>query len=298
MMDVMPVTEGKRRDKDTLAEDMRAMLRETESGLRMIAGDTKGAAAAIEAEIAREERSSTTSRGWQRLADLHRYMYMLAVTRAEEPDYKKGLTHLKEWLRLHQGSNMSEVSRVDQCHGWIKFATCYHELGQLADAARSVIKLVQTGQTITPADCNDGDVSKAYTFLYDTIAKFKRLEVFADPRIIFSKSPGVADLSLKERVMMHQIMTKTKEVEQERLELERRFQQAKANLIKERDRMASLLHRPRDEDDEEVVEACKKSLAEANKRLEEPEPRQPDLWLFRSDRGKHVQSTKGRQGSA
>jgi hypothetical protein len=280
LMDVMPAAGGKGRDKDTLAKDMRAMFREAESGLRMIAGNTKGAAAAIQAEIAREELSSTTGRGWQRLADLHRYMYMLTVTRAEEPDYKKGLTHLKEWLRLHQGSNMSEVSKVDQCHGWIKFATCYHALGQLAEAARSVIKLVQTGQTITPADCTDGDVSKAHTFLYDSIAKFKKLDVFLDPSVVFSGLRGVAALSLKERVMMHQIMSKSKEVEQERVQLEKRFQQARAGLIKERDHTASLLQRPTNEDDEGVIEACRRSMSEADKCLEEPEPREPDFWLF------------------
>jgi hypothetical protein len=250
-------------------DGMRSQLRGVESGMRMFSGDTAGAAKAIQAEIAREALSSTSGTGWQRLAELHMFSHTLAVSRAAQPDYRKGLTHLKEWWKLHQGVG---VSKMDLCYGHLKFVTCYHELDQLTDASRSVIKLVETGQTLCPADCMEGDVPGAQRWLHEQIAKFEKLHCFLDPAVVFSRAPSVAALSLRERVMMHQIITNAKAVAQERLDLEETMRRAKESARRTREVLKTFSLAPTEEN--------KVLMEKVDKWLDEPEPKKPDFWLF------------------
>jgi hypothetical protein len=199
-----------RRTRAQLAPDtMPAImaLSDSEAALRMSAGDSAGAAATLRTQIAREALSSTTSTGWQRLAELHMTLYYLALKGTAEPDYKKGLTHLSEWWKLHEGQSMPKRS---ECNALIEFARCYHGLDQLVDASRAVIKLVQVGKSMRPSDCPEKDVSATHDWLYETIFGFDKLHVFLDPNAIFSAPPGVT-LGWGDRVIMHQIMTEAKE---------------------------------------------------------------------------------------
>jgi hypothetical protein len=187
--------------------------RTSESAMRVLAGDTTGAAAALQAEIKREALSSTAGTGWSQLANLHMAMYLLAVTMADKPDYEKGLTHLNELCKLQEGN---AVAKREKCSVLIYFAVCHDGLGQVADAARSVIKLVQIGKTMSPDDLIDEDVSATHRWMYSAIFELEKLHIFLDPKVIFAflrhASPGVAELWFTERALMHQIMTSAKEV--------------------------------------------------------------------------------------
>lgn len=166
----------------------------------------------MHSEIAREGLSSTTSNGWEKLAEVHMTLYMMAVTRVEVPDYRKGLTHIQEWWKLHRGVG---ISKIDHCYGLSKFAICYNGLGQVVDAARTIIKIAEVAQTLTPADCIDRDVVGAIEYLQLEIAKLSKLEVFSDPRTVF-RSDGLGELGLKEKAMMHQIVTQAKKTQKDK----------------------------------------------------------------------------------
>ncbi|KAG7284484.1 hypothetical protein NEMBOFW57_010859 [Staphylotrichum longicolle] len=250
-------------------DGIQSQFRGLESGMRMFSGDTAGAAKTIRTEIAREALSSTTGTGWQKLAELHMYSYTLAVTRAAQPDYKKGLTHLKEWWRLHQGVG---VPKMDLCYAHLKFATCYLELDDLAEAARSVIKLVETGQVLSPADCLEGDVSGTQRWLHEQVARFEKLHCFLDPAVLFSRAPGIAALSLREKVMMHQIATNAKAANQERLDLEETMRQAKETARRTRE---ILKNYPRP-----LTDGNKELMEKLDRWLDGPERREPDYWLL------------------
>ncbi|OAQ59803.1 CHAT domain-containing protein [Pochonia chlamydosporia 170] len=185
--------------------------------IRQLAGDTTGAAAVWQqTELAREALSSTTSTGWQRLAELHMGMYMVAVTEAAEPDYKKGLTHLKEWWKLHEHRAMSPRSR---CCALIDLAACHHGLGQVAETSRAVIQLIQVGQSMVPTDCLKGDVEATHNWLYKTIFGFRKLHVFLDVKAaILPSTTDVAQLTFPERAMMYQIMTRAKDRQRHKLQ--------------------------------------------------------------------------------
>ncbi|KAL2135253.1 hypothetical protein VTI74DRAFT_9238 [Chaetomium olivicolor] len=266
------VDQKRRKDSglDAEKEHIRAAIRNLESGLRMFAGDNIGAAETMRAEMAREALSSTTGMGWQRLADLHMYLYTLAVSRTERPDYRKGLAHLNEWWKLHQGVG---VSKRDRCYGLMNFATCYHELDQVADAARSVIKLIKVGQTLGPEDCIGGDVSAAHHWLYGSIVKLDKLHVFLDPRVIFSKTHGVVELCLAERVMMYQIMTRAKEDERETLEIEEAIRQSRQTMKQLRNTLQKYDRWDADAQTKALIE-------EVDQVLEQPQRRDTNWWLF------------------
>ncbi|KAJ4285993.1 hypothetical protein N0V88_008180 [Collariella sp. IMI 366227] len=256
--------------RDAETERMRTEFRDLESGLRMFVGDNTGAVGAVQPEMAREALSSTTGIGWERLADLHMYQYMLAVSRVDRPDYRKGLTHLNEWWRLHQGVG---VSKRDQCYGLIKFAGCYHRLNQPIDAARTVIRLVEVGKTMGPADCVHGIVSAAHHWLYQSIMKLDKLHIFLDSKVVFSNQPGVAELSLEERVKMHQIMTRAKAEEQEVRDVEETMRTARQTLARLRKTVEVFDLREADAKTRELLESVDKVLAE-------PPPQESDWWLF------------------
>jgi phage terminase large subunit-like protein len=215
------------RSVDAESAALRAQIRAEESGLHLLAGDTAAAAKTVQAEMAREALSSTTSTGWEKLADLHMYMHMLVVMRAEKPDYGKGLMHLQEWWRLHRGAGMP---KKDVAFGFMKIATCYSGLGRLADAARAIIKVAGVLRALEPSDCIDGDVVGEREWILERIAGYEELQVFLSPMIVFSTSSEVAELSLKERLTMHRIMTKAKKTEKAKKEADQMFLQVEAML--------------------------------------------------------------------
>lgn len=260
------------RGGNRLAETMRSEFRGLESGIRMLAGDTESAAGIMQSEIAREGLSSTTSNGWEKLAEVHMKLYMMAVTRAKVPDYRKGLTHIQEWWKLHLGVG---ISKRDHCDGLFKFAICYNGLGQVADAARTIIKIAEVAQTLTPADCIDGDVVTTIESLQLEIAKLSKLEVFSDPQIVFFRSGGLGELGLKEKVMMHQIVTQAKKTQKDREDMDNAYDQAQQTLRESRDTLLRLKGITGMDDDktDELVARISKSI--------DKEPRQePDYWLF------------------
>lgn len=192
--------------------EFRSICGDLESSVHLLAGDTAAAGRAVNSSVHREAPSSVTSTGWENIAELHMYHYGLAVMRTDKPDYKKGLTHLQEWWRLHQGI---DIWKQDQVWGLLKLAACYHALGHIAEACREVIKCVEIGQRMGPDDCLDSNVAAAHRHIYEMVADLDQLEVFLDPMVIFSQSPRIAELSLKERVQLQQIIRTAHEVKRE-----------------------------------------------------------------------------------
>jgi hypothetical protein len=56
------------------------------------------------------------------------------------------------------------------------------------------------------------------------IAKLSKLDVFSDPRIVFFRSEGFEELGLKERVMMHQIVTQTKKTQEDKQDTDKAYE--------------------------------------------------------------------------
>ncbi|KAK4186668.1 CHAT domain-protein [Podospora australis] len=219
---------AQRKDQESPeAANMRSDFRHMETGLRMLAGDHAGASSVMQAEMAREAMSSTSNTGWEKQAELHMTMHALAM-QGDSPDYKRGLLHLDEWWKQHRGIG---VSRRDQAYGFLKFLTCYHGLGRLSDAARAAIRITEIIQTFQPVDVVEGDVGAGREWFLEQIAQFERLEVFLDPKIVFSLAPGVRELVLKEKVMMYQIVTQAKEVEKTKKDCEAAFVKAKDTML-------------------------------------------------------------------
>ncbi|EXK23788.1 hypothetical protein FOMG_19452 [Fusarium oxysporum f. sp. melonis 26406] len=71
-------------------------------------------------------------------------MYQSAVKDAAEPDYKKGFTFLTEFRRHRP---VERLTPRNQCFILTEFATCYHGLGRVEDAARAAIDLVQVAKS-------------------------------------------------------------------------------------------------------------------------------------------------------
>lgn len=211
-MDASVRVEGKKEHiqnaADPQAQLAASLGADFESLMRMFAGDIAGAEAASQTEMKKEALSSTTSTGSERLAELHLRMYGFAVKEAAEPDYKKGLTHLREWWKLQPEGRMTPKT---QCSALIDFMKCYHGLGRVEDTARAAIDLVQVGERVVPADCSQGEFEATHRCLYLTIFGLDKLHVFLDPNVVVSGSPSVAGLTFVERARMHQIMIQAKE---------------------------------------------------------------------------------------
>jgi hypothetical protein len=131
----------------TVAEDdsprlqaSRSLLETMEVGLHMLSGNTDAAASALSDNLQREARSSDMSSGWQNLAQLHMQLYGLAVMQSDNPDYRKGIQHLDEWWKLHQGVG---ISKQELCYGNLKYATCYDGLKMPGEAGRAVLKAME-----------------------------------------------------------------------------------------------------------------------------------------------------------
>jgi hypothetical protein len=201
---------------NTDSQEMKALLGDIESGIHMMAGDTAAARRAMNFSMQREAPSSTTSTGWENLAGVHMFQYGLAMMPPDKPDYKKGLAHLQEWWKLHQGISMW---KQDQVWGLLKLTTCYHGLGRIAEAGREVIKCVEVGQGMGPKDCMDGNVESAHRHIYNDVVKLHHFDVFLDPAVLFSRAPEIAGLSLKERVALCQIVKEAHEVVKKEEEL-------------------------------------------------------------------------------
>ena len=202
--------------------EARSRLADMESGLHMMAGNPAAAERAINHSLKREAPSSTNSTGWENLAELHMYQYGLAMKSPDKPDYKKGLAHLQEWWKLHQGVSMW---KHDQVWGLLKIATCYHGVGKLVEAGREIIKCIKLGQTMVPTDCMDGIVVNAHRHIYHEIVKLCQLDIFLNPKVIVSRSPAIAALSLRERLQLSQIMEAAHELKKKEDELNALFEE-------------------------------------------------------------------------
>ncbi|KAH7261577.1 hypothetical protein BKA59DRAFT_550073 [Fusarium tricinctum] len=179
-------------------------LAQYDATIRMLSGDTAGAEAAIQSELSKEALSSTTSTGAEQLANMYMMMYQIAVKEASEPDYKKGLTFLIEFRR-HRA--IEHLAPTDQCVIHIEFVTCYHSLGLVEDAARATIDLQQVTKSLTPADCLQGDLEAAYSWIYNSLFNFKELWTFINPQVVSSGTACAPGLTSIERVHMYQIMS-------------------------------------------------------------------------------------------
>ncbi|KAK1755543.1 hypothetical protein QBC47DRAFT_322355 [Echria macrotheca] len=259
------------RGGDPLMESVRSEFRGLESGIRMLVGDTESAAGIMQPEIAREGLSSTTSNGWEKLAEVHMTLYMMAVLRAKVPDYRKGLTHIQEWWKLHRGVG---ISKRDHCYGLLKFAACYNGLGQIVDLARTVIKIAEVARTLTPADCVQGEVVAAVEYLQLEIAKFSKLDVFLDPRVVFFRSDGLGELSIKEKVMVHQIVTQAKQTQQDEANMHKAYDELQQTLRESRDALLKFKGTP------EVDDMTDDLIAKIEKSIDKTPRKETDFWLF------------------
>jgi hypothetical protein len=111
--------------------------------------------------------------------------------------------------------------KQDQVWGLLKLATCYNGLGRVVEAGREVIKCVEMAQTMGTTDCLDGNMEGCRRHIYSEIAKFDQLLDFLDPMVIFSREPRISDLSLKERLQLHQIVKPADETRKEDEELDK-----------------------------------------------------------------------------
>ena len=218
--------------------ELRALCTSMESALRMASGDTNGAASALQYNLQREALSSTTSTRWENLSDIHMQMYALAVLRNDKPDYKKGLTHLTAWWKQHEGIN---VPKRDICYGHLKYATCYNGLNYVARTARAVIECVRVVPTMTKADCADGDNVEGFSeWLHEQFASLDKLDVFRDPKSIVSAPPAASELLWHERIAIHQIAKKAREVQGAGGACEEAFDASMETMRKLRDTMKKL----------------------------------------------------------
>ncbi|KAL8994420.1 MAG: hypothetical protein Q9169_005607 [Polycauliona sp. 2 TL-2023] len=193
-------------DKHKDNGELRSIFANFESALRMQSGDTEGAASALKFPMQREALSSTTSTGWENISNIHMQMYAHAVMRDDQPDYKKGLTHLTEWWKQHNGIH---VPKRDLCYGHFKFATCHNGLDKVAEAARAVIACAEIIPTMTIADAAHGDTVEGFSeWLHDQFASLDRLEIFCDPKSVGSDPAVASELMRGERVAIHQVMKK------------------------------------------------------------------------------------------
>jgi hypothetical protein len=65
----------------------------------------------------------------------------------------------------------------------------------------------------------DGNVEAAHRHIYNEVVKLRHFDVFLDPTVLFSRAPGIAGLSLKERVALCQIVKEAHEVVKKEEEL-------------------------------------------------------------------------------
>lgn len=206
----------RRRRNDDTHHPYLNMLRDgyhsAEADLREMAGDNRGAAQAMQAEFAREALSSTQNTGWQHLSRMHINMYRLAVE-STPPDYRAALAHLEEDWNQHRGVGMP---KMQECYAHLRFATCYHALGQIADAARSVIKVYQVADGLNPGDVPTGNVAGVQEWLCEQIVGMEALRVFLRRRAVLFNTPQAAGLGLRERLRMRTIMGMATDIVEER----------------------------------------------------------------------------------
>ena len=173
----------------------------------------------MQSELEREALSSTQNTGWEHLASTHLNLYRLAVEKTP-PDHRAAVTHLKEHWNQHQGIGMP---KMQQCHAHLRFATCYHALGQIADAARSVVTLYQVADELTPADVPTGNVAGVQAWLCEQIVNMDRLHIFLRRRSILFKTPETLGLGLRDRLRMRMVMASAKGL----VDSERKFRETR-----------------------------------------------------------------------
>lgn len=127
-------------DDSPRLQEARSLFTTMEVGLHMLSGNTDAATSALSDNLQREARCSDTSSGWQNLAQIHMQLYGLAVMQSDNPDYRKGIQHLDEWWKLHQGVG---ISKQEICYGNLKYATCYDGLKMPGEAGRAVLKAME-----------------------------------------------------------------------------------------------------------------------------------------------------------
>ncbi|WKT53634.1 hypothetical protein QSH57_004218 [Fusarium oxysporum f. sp. vasinfectum] len=204
---LMKVKENQKDASNPLIRQQVFAMAQYDAMLRMFGGDTAGSEAAIRTELAKEALSSTTSTGAEQLANVYMMMYQFAVKQADEPDYKKGLKLLTEFRR-HRPAE--QLTLRNQSLLLAELATCYHGIGRVEDVVRVSIDLVQVVESLTPADCPQGDVKAAYCWVYKTVFEFEKLWVFLNPGVVSSAPACALGLTPIERLQIHQIMTEAK----------------------------------------------------------------------------------------
>jgi CHAT domain/NB-ARC domain len=187
--------------KDT--SEWERQMGELEFGIRALGKDPT-AAVTLGSRIQREAESSTTSTGWQNIGELHQQMFAAAVVHNENPDYKKGLTHLSEFLKTNQGLG---VPRQDLVITYVNMATCYNGLKQRVETAKAVCKAVELIPNAEAMKCKeDANALPFVLFVYDKIAELDTLESFTKRRYMVSAPKGFKGLSFQERVrVLHSV---------------------------------------------------------------------------------------------
>ena len=76
-----------------------------------------------------------------------------------------------------------------------------------------------------PTDCMDGNVESAHRHIYHEVVKLRQLNIFLDPKVLVSRSPAIATLSLKERLQLAQVMKGAHELKKAEDELQELFEE-------------------------------------------------------------------------
>ncbi|KLU89524.1 hypothetical protein MAPG_08495 [Magnaporthiopsis poae ATCC 64411] len=224
-------------------EQTRAHMSYFNAQVCTLAGQPGGGEGALDKMLTREAPSSTTSSGWKRLAELHHDMYFMAVP-WEDPsarDYHKGLRHLDEYCRLLQGGRAEDVPNRELAYTFVKYAVCYNGIGRVVDAVRAVLRAVPlVSQAIASGECvDDMDAEEFDRWVYARFSELESLDVFLDRQNLAHPPKEVEEMTFMERSSMFVVMTRAKQIQQEKKRLEATFQEA----LKARARLEQTLAR-------------------------------------------------------
>jgi hypothetical protein len=163
-------------------------------------GEDLSASAALGPIMEREALSSTASAGWENLAGLHQLMFQTVVIQNENPDYKKGLTHLVESVKLCRGVDMPKKDLVITC---MHMALCYNGMNQPMAAAKAVLRAIQFIPSIQVAEFNNTEDAEGFVpWIYELVAELDTLENFNNRRYMPSALHGFTGLSFRERMSL------------------------------------------------------------------------------------------------
>ncbi|KAL8364873.1 hypothetical protein RB595_003924 [Gaeumannomyces hyphopodioides] len=212
-----------------------------DASIRMMAGQNGGLESgrgALAGLLEREGPHSTSSGGWERLAETHVVLYFAAVPWEDEDarDYLKGLRHLDEYWGLLRGEGLDAVPKRELVYTFVKYAVCYNGVGRVADAARAVLTAVplvplavEAGECVNQMDAEEFDF-----WVYQRFAELGRLDIFLSRSVVANPPEEVRGMSIMERSFMLVVMTRAKQIQREKKRLQDGYQELSELLARTR----------------------------------------------------------------